>query len=278
MWRRTITERPPLPPPFSSSSSFLTVLSGGIRCRCRLTAFGNVERQDGLKEARVEVSHGRAEKIDEEVHRRDRLKFFQVKSFQQSHGIKRLTMRRCPDDPAQTNPRWTLASQSRSRVDRSLPPPEVVIDSIEYLAREQPTKRAEQTCLLTYYRLLDAFSAVASWNIVLQYTETPLSLPRVLHFGAEILHDSGRPLSTRSTSTEVEKPARQKLGRSCRIFIHCRRRFVRISEEVDAIPTEVEFDLRAGPKDTRGNMQHQGFYLISNLRSFVFMHLRSRFG
>lgn len=62
-----------------------------------------------------------------------------------------------------------MALQSQLRVDRSLPPPEVVIDSIEYLAREQPTKRAEQTCSLTYYRLLDAFGVAVGWTVISKY-------------------------------------------------------------------------------------------------------------
>ena len=111
------------------------------------------------------------------------------------------------------------ASQSRSRVDRSLPPPEVVIGSIECLAREQPANRAGQTCPLTYYRLLDAFSAVVGpWHrsgerrtpvfilFVLPAPHYSPSSPRRGGGGGHIERDDRRP--------EAEKIARQKLDRS----------------------------------------------------------------
>lgn len=91
-----------------------------------------------------------------------------------------------------------MALQSQSRVHRSLPPPEVVIDSIEYLAREQPTKRAEQTCSLTYYRLLDAFGVAVGSTVISEY------VGRISRSVAVRLF---RPLESRRLSRARNSPA-----------------------------------------------------------------------
>ena len=165
-----------------------------------------------------------------------------------------------------TKPRRTLALQSR--VDRSLPPPEVVIDSIECLAREQPTRRVEQTYPLTYYRLLDAFSAAVSSNIISKYVRhlnvcVCVCILEVTYSSILFVTD---PLAIRLCSPEAEKPAGQKDRAGLLEFL------LRPGTEFreNLVREEVESDLAPGPKDTRGNSQHQGFYLTFNLRSFLF--------
>lgn len=52
---------------------------------------------------------------------------------------------------------------------------------------------------------------------------------------------------------------------------------MRISSQVEPIRRQVEFDLRPGPKDTRGNSQHRAFCFAFNLRPPFLPLLRLHF-